>query len=40
MGWLKGTVLWCFVLSFASGLRTLLLEIGLNGLLPGKMAHH
>ncbi|KAF5833263.1 hypothetical protein DUNSADRAFT_10501 [Dunaliella salina] len=36
LGWLKGMLLWFFVLSSASGLRSLLLEVGLNGLLPGE----
>lgn len=37
LGWLKATVIWNFVLTAALGSQRFLLQIGLNGLLPGAL---
>lgn len=36
LGWCKALVLWNFVLTSALGLQKLVLQVGLNGLLPGE----
>lgn len=37
-GWYKAFVLWNFVLSTALGVQRLIIQLGLCGLLPGKIA--
>lgn len=37
-GWIKAAVLWQFILSAGLGLQRLVIEVGLNGLLPGAQA--
>ena len=37
LGWLKAGILWNFILSAALGLQRLAIQIGLTGLLPGKL---
>ncbi len=34
-GWAKAYILWSFVLSSAAGLQRVVIQLGLNGLLPG-----
>lgn len=36
LGWAKATVLWNFILTAALGAQRLLIQVGLNGLLPGR----
>lgn len=39
-GWGKAVIMWNFVLSSALGLQKLAIQFGLDGLLPGNVAHH
>lgn len=38
-GWTKAIILWSFVLTAALGVQRLAIQLGLNGLLPGRNVH-